>query len=187
MTLLTSVSDVHISQRRAWSVGGCHWIPSKEDMWLAERVVEPAGKLSKGSAKQKTFSPSPLVNDMFNTVIRRAYTTKALIPPNVAAATKVSGSGAKDAQLAQLVAFYKVCKSALPIDITRTPAVDSCTLLSTLELAQGYCWACQALRSLGSLQGPLHWWRECLCHPLASPHFRCLRRWLHHRLPLPLE
>ncbi|CDH50536.1 hypothetical protein RO3G_01118 [Lichtheimia corymbifera JMRC:FSU:9682] len=44
---------------------------------------------------------------MFNTVIRRAYTTKALIPPNVAAATKVSGSGAKDAQLAQLVAFYK--------------------------------------------------------------------------------
>lgn len=47
---------------------------------------------------------------MFNTVIRRAYTTKALIPPNVAAATKVSGSGAKDAQLAQLVAFYKVCK-----------------------------------------------------------------------------
>lgn len=86
-------------------------------MWLAERVVEPAGKLSKGSAKQKTFSPSPLVNDMFNTVIRRAYTTKALIPPNVAAATKVSGSGAKDAQLAQLVAFYKVCKSALPIDI----------------------------------------------------------------------
>lgn len=46
---------------------------------------------------------------MFNTVIRRAYTTKALIPPNVAAATKVSGSGAKDAQLAQLVAFYKVC------------------------------------------------------------------------------
>ncbi|CDH49877.1 hypothetical protein RO3G_09471 [Lichtheimia corymbifera JMRC:FSU:9682] len=43
----------------------------------------------------------------FNAVFRRAYSTKALIPPNVAAATKVSGSGAKDAQLAQLVTFYK--------------------------------------------------------------------------------
>ncbi|KAI9311400.1 mitochondrial F1-F0 ATP synthase subunit F of fungi-domain-containing protein [Dichotomocladium elegans] len=40
------------------------------------------------------------------TVFRRAYSTKTLIPPNVAAATKVTGAG-KDAQLASLVSFYK--------------------------------------------------------------------------------
>ncbi|KAI9022824.1 mitochondrial F1-F0 ATP synthase subunit F of fungi-domain-containing protein [Phycomyces nitens] len=39
-------------------------------------------------------------------VIRRAYTTKSLVPPNLAAATKVSGS-AKDGQITQLVDFYK--------------------------------------------------------------------------------
>ena len=43
-----------------------------------------------------------------STVFRRAYSTKTLIPPNVAAATKVSGAG-KDAQIGQLVNFYKVC------------------------------------------------------------------------------
>ncbi|ORZ00474.1 mitochondrial F1-F0 ATP synthase subunit F of fungi-domain-containing protein [Syncephalastrum racemosum] len=41
-----------------------------------------------------------------STVFRRAYSTKTLIPPNVAAATKLSGS-AKDAQIAQLVSFYQ--------------------------------------------------------------------------------
>ncbi|KAI9262183.1 mitochondrial F1-F0 ATP synthase subunit F of fungi-domain-containing protein [Phascolomyces articulosus] len=41
-----------------------------------------------------------------STVFRRAYSTKTLIPPNVAAATKVSGAG-KDAQIGQLVNFYK--------------------------------------------------------------------------------
>lgn len=40
-------------------------------------------------------------------IFRRAYTTKTLIPPNVAAATKLTGS-AKDAQISQLVSFYKV-------------------------------------------------------------------------------
>lgn len=42
-----------------------------------------------------------------NAIIRRAYTTKTLIPPNVAAATRLSGS-AKDGQISQLVDFYKV-------------------------------------------------------------------------------
>ncbi|KAG0171737.1 ATP synthase f chain, mitochondrial precursor [Apophysomyces sp. BC1034] len=41
-----------------------------------------------------------------NAVARRAYSTKSLIPPNLAASTKLSGS-AKDAQIAQLVNFYK--------------------------------------------------------------------------------
>ena len=41
-------------------------------------------------------------------IFRRAYTTKTLIPPNVAAATRLSGS-AKDGQITQLVDFYKVC------------------------------------------------------------------------------
>ncbi|KAI7875275.1 mitochondrial F1-F0 ATP synthase subunit F of fungi-domain-containing protein [Mucor mucedo] len=41
-----------------------------------------------------------------NAIIRRAYTTKTLIPPNVAAATRLSGS-AKDGQISQLVDFYK--------------------------------------------------------------------------------
>ncbi|KAI8384598.1 mitochondrial F1-F0 ATP synthase subunit F of fungi-domain-containing protein [Radiomyces spectabilis] len=41
-----------------------------------------------------------------NAIIRRAYSTKTLIPPNVAAATKLTGS-AKDAQINQLVDFYK--------------------------------------------------------------------------------
>lgn len=40
-------------------------------------------------------------------IFRRAYTTKTLIPPNVAAATRLSGS-AKDGQISQLVSFYKV-------------------------------------------------------------------------------
>ncbi|KAI9469649.1 MAG: mitochondrial F1-F0 ATP synthase subunit F of fungi-domain-containing protein [Benjaminiella poitrasii] len=40
-------------------------------------------------------------------IFRRAYTTKTLIPPNVAAATKLSSSSAKDAQIGQLVNFYK--------------------------------------------------------------------------------
>ncbi|CAO0797488.1 ATP synthase F0 subcomplex subunit F ATP17 [Mucor lusitanicus] len=39
-------------------------------------------------------------------IFRRAYTTKTLIPPNVAAATRLSGS-AKDGQISQLVSFYK--------------------------------------------------------------------------------
>jgi F-type H+-transporting ATPase subunit f len=42
-------------------------------------------------------------------IFRRAYTTKTLIPPNVAAATRLSGS-AKDGQITQLVDFYKVQK-----------------------------------------------------------------------------
>jgi F-type H+-transporting ATPase subunit f len=42
-----------------------------------------------------------------NAIFRRAYTTKTLIPPNVAAATRLSGS-AKDGQITQLVDFYKV-------------------------------------------------------------------------------
>ncbi|KAI8976851.1 mitochondrial F1-F0 ATP synthase subunit F of fungi-domain-containing protein [Pilobolus umbonatus] len=39
-------------------------------------------------------------------IFRRAFTTKSLIPPNVAAATRLTGS-AKDAQIASLVDFYK--------------------------------------------------------------------------------
>ncbi|KAI8875673.1 hypothetical protein K501DRAFT_263410 [Backusella circina FSU 941] len=39
-------------------------------------------------------------------IFRRAYSTKTLIPPNVAAATRLSGS-AKDGQITQLVDFYK--------------------------------------------------------------------------------
>ncbi|KAI7898067.1 mitochondrial F1-F0 ATP synthase subunit F of fungi-domain-containing protein [Cokeromyces recurvatus] len=39
-------------------------------------------------------------------IFRRAYTTKSLIPPNIAAATKLTGSS-KDAQIGQLVNFYK--------------------------------------------------------------------------------
>lgn len=42
-------------------------------------------------------------------IFRRAYSTKTLVPPNVAAATKLSGS-AKDGQISQLVSFYKVKK-----------------------------------------------------------------------------
>lgn len=55
------------------------------------------------------FSSFPLLSKMnaMSTVFRRAYSTKTLIPPNVAAATKLSGS-AKDAQIAQLVSFYQV-------------------------------------------------------------------------------
>ena len=42
-----------------------------------------------------------------NAIFRRAYSTKTLIPPNVAAATKVSGAS-KDANITRLVSFYKV-------------------------------------------------------------------------------
>ncbi|ORX62055.1 hypothetical protein DM01DRAFT_1365409 [Hesseltinella vesiculosa] len=42
-----------------------------------------------------------------STVFRRAYSTKTLIPPNVAAATKVGSGAAKDSQMTDLVAFYK--------------------------------------------------------------------------------
>lgn len=68
----------------------------------------------------------------FNAVFRRAYSTKALIPPNVAAATKVSGSGAKDAQLAQLVTFYKVLHRQLE---------SQCLpfTMASIEPSQGYC------------------------------------------------
>ncbi|CAO3670965.1 unnamed protein product [Rhizopus microsporus] len=41
-----------------------------------------------------------------NAIFRRAYSTKTLIPPNVAAATKVSGAS-KDASITRLVSFYK--------------------------------------------------------------------------------
>jgi hypothetical protein len=43
-----------------------------------------------------------------NAIFRRAYTTKTLIPPNVAAATRLSGNSAKDGQITRLVDFYKV-------------------------------------------------------------------------------
>ncbi|KAI7866374.1 mitochondrial F1-F0 ATP synthase subunit F of fungi-domain-containing protein [Spinellus fusiger] len=39
-------------------------------------------------------------------VIRRAYTTKSLIPPNLASATKLSGSS-KNGQMNEVVDFYK--------------------------------------------------------------------------------
>lgn len=42
-----------------------------------------------------------------NAIFRRAYSTKTLVPPNVAAATRLTGS-AKDGQITQLVDFYKV-------------------------------------------------------------------------------
>jgi F-type H+-transporting ATPase subunit f len=43
-------------------------------------------------------------------IFRRAYTTKTLIPPNVAAATRLSGNSAKDGQITRLVDFYKVIR-----------------------------------------------------------------------------
>jgi F-type H+-transporting ATPase subunit f len=50
-----------------------------------------------------------LFKKIMSAIFRRAYTTKTLIPPNVAAATRLSGS-AKDGQITQLVDFYKVQK-----------------------------------------------------------------------------
>jgi F-type H+-transporting ATPase subunit f len=44
----------------------------------------------------------------FSNVFRRAYSTKSLVPPNIAAATKVGSGAAKDGQMTQLVSFYKV-------------------------------------------------------------------------------
>ncbi|CAO3667088.1 unnamed protein product [Rhizopus stolonifer] len=41
-----------------------------------------------------------------NAIFRRAYSTKTLIPPNVAAATKVSGAS-NNASINSLVSFYK--------------------------------------------------------------------------------
>ncbi|KAI8970256.1 mitochondrial F1-F0 ATP synthase subunit F of fungi-domain-containing protein [Mycotypha africana] len=49
-------------------------------------------------------------------IFRRAYTTKTLVPPNIAAATKLSGS-AKDGQINELVKFYK----KLPKGTAETP------------------------------------------------------------------
>ncbi|SAL96540.1 hypothetical protein [Absidia glauca] len=43
----------------------------------------------------------------FSNVFRRAYSTKSLVPPNIAAATKVGSGAAKDGQMTQLVSFYK--------------------------------------------------------------------------------
>lgn len=49
----------------------------------------------------------PKRHQKMNAIFRRAYSTKTLIPPNVAAATKVSGAS-KDASITRLVSFYKV-------------------------------------------------------------------------------
>ncbi|CAO3600694.1 unnamed protein product [Absidia cylindrospora] len=46
------------------------------------------------------------MNAMSN-VFRRAYSTKSLVPPNIAAATKVGSGAAKDGQMTELVSFYK--------------------------------------------------------------------------------
>src|ERR1700731_4332983 len=42
-----------------------------------------------------------------STILRRAYSTKALIPPNLAASRAASGSKQDAARMGELVSFYK--------------------------------------------------------------------------------
>ncbi|CAM0136885.1 ATP synthase f chain, mitochondrial precursor [Umbelopsis sp. WA50703] len=42
-----------------------------------------------------------------STILRRAYSTKTLIPPNLAAARAVGGAKQESARMGELVSFYK--------------------------------------------------------------------------------
>jgi F-type H+-transporting ATPase subunit f len=60
-----------------------------------------------------------------NTIIRRAYSTKALIPPNLAATRVSSGSRESASRMGQLVDFYKV----RAVDQVLVDSSSSCHLI----------------------------------------------------------